>query len=82
MIEDLIKNNNSLVSRIKELEKELSLLKIKYKCVKEFSRGMSFNNPMQYEKLKEELKRIENEQEGRDTTQEIKKSGTTEEEIL
>ena len=66
---ELVKNNNSLVSRIKELEKELSLLEKKYKCVKAFSKGMSFNNPLQYEKLKEELKRINNE-EGLDRTQE------------
>ena len=61
MYEDLINSNNLLTTRIKELEKEREQLKIKYRCVKAFAKGMSFNNPIQYNKLKEELKRIEEE---------------------
>ena len=60
--EELINSNNSLSSRIKELESELKELKAKYKCVNAFARGLSFNNPIQYEKLTEELKRIEEEE--------------------
>ena len=59
MIEELIKSNNSMSNRIKELEKELNNYKARFNCVKEFAKGMSFNNPLQYEKLKEELKRLE-----------------------
>ena len=59
MWEDLINSNKSLSEHIKELEKELNKLKAKYKCVQQFAKGMSYNNPMQYEKLKEELKRLE-----------------------
>jgi len=61
MYEELINSNNSLSSRIKELESELKELKAKFKCVDAFAKGLSFNNPIQYEKLTEELKRIEEE---------------------
>ena len=54
-----MQNNNLLSIRVKELEKELKKYKEKFRCVKEFSKGMSYNNPLQYEKLKEELKRLE-----------------------
>lgn len=62
MYEELINSNNSLSSRIKELELELKQLEAKFKCVDAFAKGMSFNNPIQYEKLTEELKRIEEEE--------------------
>jgi len=59
MYEELVQINNDLTSRINELEKELKLIKIKYECVDAFAKGMSYNNPLQYEKLTEELKRLE-----------------------
>ena len=63
MYEELINSNKSLSNRIKELEKENRQLKSKYKCVKAFAEGMSYNSPLQYDKLKEELDRIESEEE-------------------
>tara|TARA_R100000808_G_C2154375_1_gene165330 strand:+ start:8317 stop:8508 length:192 start_codon:yes stop_codon:yes gene_type:complete len=62
MYEELINSNNSLSGRIKELELELKQLKAKYECVKAFAKGVSFNSPIQYEKLREEIKRIESEE--------------------
>jgi hypothetical protein len=59
MYEDLINSNKSLTKHIDELVKELNKIKEKFKCVEEFAKGMSYNNPMQYEKLKEEIKRID-----------------------
>ena len=59
MYEELVQINNDLTSRMNELEKELKLIKTKYECVNAFAKGMSYNNPLQYEKLTEELKRLE-----------------------
>lgn len=59
MYDELVKTNNLLTNRIEELEKELKKQKAKFQCVLEFAKGMSFNNPMQYSKLEEELKRQE-----------------------
>ena len=63
MYEELINSNNFLSKRNKELELELKQLKAKYKCVKAFAEGMSFNSPIQFDKLKEEIDRIESKKE-------------------
>ena len=59
MYEALINSNKSLIKHIEEIEKKEKIMKEKYKCVEEFAKGMSYNNPLQYAKLEEELKRIE-----------------------
>lgn len=59
MYEDLIQSNNALSVSISELKKEIEHLELKINILSEFSKGMSYLNPLQYEKLKEELKKID-----------------------
>jgi hypothetical protein len=63
MYEDLIKSNISLVEDNSKLKSNNKKLESKNRILLEFAKGVSFNSPLQFDKLKEELRRIDNERE-------------------
>ena len=62
MFDSLVKTNNDLTKLLSEEKAKNEKLIIKLKALLEFARSFESLNPMHFEKLKEELKRIDGEE--------------------
>ena len=72
MYDELVKANNDLTKLLSEERAKNEKLLIKLKALLEFAKSFEYINPMHFEKLKEELKRIDGQSnEEQDTGEEI-----------
>jgi DNA-directed RNA polymerase subunit F len=70
MYDELIKANNDLTTLLSEEKAKNNKLEIKLKALFEFARSFEYINPMHYEKLKEELNRIDGQKNEKQDTRE------------
>ena len=59
MFDELVKANNDLTKLLSEERAKNEKLIIKLKALLEFAKSFEYINPMHFERLKEELKRID-----------------------
>jgi hypothetical protein len=70
MFEDLIKDNNALSKINSKLKSDIEKLEKKNNMLLEFAKGVSYNSPLQFEKLEDELRRLDERDERFDTGEE------------
>tara|TARA_R100000808_G_C2089673_1_gene110539 strand:+ start:272 stop:499 length:228 start_codon:yes stop_codon:yes gene_type:complete len=70
MFEDLIKDNNALSEINSKLKSDIKKLEKKNNMLLEFAKGVSYNSPLQFEKLEDELRRLDERDERFDTGEE------------
>tara|TARA_Y100001938_G_C7963164_1_gene365389 strand:- start:437 stop:664 length:228 start_codon:yes stop_codon:yes gene_type:complete len=70
MFEDLIKDNNALSEINSKLKSDIEKLEKKNNMLLEFAKGVSYNSPLQFEKLEDELRRLDERDERFDTGEE------------